>query len=248
MYISCTYDVFYTYIVLVFCHIFLSNRPTKIHLYTCMHICYVYHTNIITQIFYVYHTDMMCIVIHTCITKKGRREEAWLRAYMCMCLYMCMRAADNMHDRVISHTRRSHVTHRKKSCHTTKGVMSHTGQSHVTRSKEFYGTHVWVLSHVQAADKMHVTWCMCHVTCGWVVSHVNESNHIWCEWVKSERVWYMLKGHVTCVGGWQEGRGWVYVYTHLRYVHIITCVQIISYRYECVMLHVQVADKKDKGE
>jgi len=121
--------------------------------------------------------------------KKGRRGEAWLRAYMCMCLYMCMRAADNMHDRVISHTGRSHVTPREKSCHTTKGVMSHTGRSHVTQQRESCRTPDGVMSQVAMNFMTHMhelchmcrplTRCMGHVTYGWVVSHVNKSSQIW---------------------------------------------------------------------
>jgi len=191
MYISCTYDVFYIYIVLVFCHIFLSHRPIKIHLYMCMHICYVYHTSIITQIFYVCHTHMMCIVIHTCITKKAdEKKPDYVLICVCVCICVCGRPTICM----------------TGSFHTPEGVMSHTGKSHVTQQKESCRTPDRVMSHVARSFMAHMyefchmyrplTRCMSRDVC--VMSHVDESCLMWMSQITFDVNESNLKEFGTC--------------------------------------------------
>ena len=139
-----------------------------------MHICYVYHTNSITQIFYVYHTHMMYIIIHTCITKKADEEKPdYVRICACVCicvcgrLTICMTGSFHTPEGVMSHPGKSHVTQQRESCRTPDGVMSQVAMN--------FMTHMHELCHMCRP----LTRCMGHVTYGWVVSHVNKSSQIW---------------------------------------------------------------------
>jgi len=73
-----------------------------------------------------------------------------------------MNESCHTHERVMSHTWTSHVTHMNESCHTHERVMSHTWTSHVTHMNESCHTHECIISHTWTRLLIY-TWIMSHV-------------------------------------------------------------------------------------
>jgi len=79
------------------------------------------------------------------------------------------------------------MPHVNESCHMW------TRMSHVTHEQDtgFAGCALrveWVCVSVKSALSFIALWCLSNVTCGRVMSHVNESCHMWTSHVTCERV------------------------------------------------------------
>jgi len=94
---------------------------------------------------------------------------------------------DNVYERIWV------TLHMNESCHTYECVTSHIWMSHVTHMHESRHTYAWVTSHICMSHVTHMhdmALRELNLTYEWVVSHMNESCHIWMsrvtyEWVVS---------------------------------------------------------------